>query len=231
MPTCLPLAICIADKAMHEFCKQWFSGLQPCLSLETAPNGEIRVCSRVVAGDAVTTHPLDARHVDAGKASRRGPSYRRRQQRRAASRKAASARKIAADKAIQVALDLPAAMPLVTAAHAPEHFPRQPCPFTTDELCPDKDYLRSTQSQHLHHQHHLDHAIPQVDGHDDAAEQHQQEDEQDWINPNPDTGLWVCRCCTYAHSLPTEDDLKQHHDKLIFEYEECNICYPWHVWT
>ena len=31
-----------------------------CLSLETAPNGEIHVCSGVGAGNIVTSHPLDA---------------------------------------------------------------------------------------------------------------------------------------------------------------------------
>ena len=72
-----------------------------------------------------------------------------------------------------------------------------------------------------------------LDGHGEATEQRQHEDhdnsEADWINPNPDTGLWVCRCCEYAHNFQTEDDLKLHHDKLMFEYDECNICYPWHV--
>ena len=220
MPTFYPLAICVAEKAMHEFCQQWFSGLQPCLSLETAPNGEIRVCSTVTAGDVATPDPRDVHQDVAGKAQkRRGPSYHRRLQRRAAARKVAAARQVA-EKA-NPAPDVPA-LPLV-----------EPVPIP-DELCPDADYalpIQDLQHHQLDPQHHLDDNIPQLDGHgSDAVEQHQNEDLGDWINPDPDTGLWVCRCCTYAHCLPTEDDLKQHHDNLIFEYEECNICYPWHVW-
>ena len=106
-------------------------------------------------------------------------------------------------------------MPLVEAAHA------EPSPIQ-DELCPDKDYVLTTiqdqQHHHLDHQYHLDGTIPQLDGHgSDEMEQHQNEDVDEWINPNPDTGLWMYRCCTYAHCFPTEDDLKQHHDNPIFE--------------
>ena len=234
MPTCIPLAISEAEKAMHEFCQQWLSGLQPCLSLETAPSGEIRVCSRVIAGDAASLQPRDVHHADAGKAQKRhrGPSYHRRLQRRAAARKAAAACKLA-DKAIQVVSDV-STLPLI------EHQPPQPLtfPIPRDELCPDKDYVLPAHDQDVRHQHHLvdTDTIPQLDGHGEAEEQHRHEDHgtceaDEWINPNPVTGLWVCRCCEYAHSFPTEDDLKLHHDKLIFEYDECNICYPWHVWS
>ena len=61
-PTYLPLAISVAVKAMREFCQQWYSGLQLCLSLEISADGEIPVCSRVIAGDVATTHtqPRDA---------------------------------------------------------------------------------------------------------------------------------------------------------------------------
>ena len=238
MPTYLPLAICVAEKAMHEFCKQWLAGLQPFLSLETAPNGEIRVFSKVTAGDVVIPDHRDARHGVSGQTEkrRRGPSYYRRLQRRATARKVAAAQQIA-DKAIPVevvAPDVPTVdvpdLPLVGAVHVVP-----PPPLIQDELCPDKDYLLPTiqdQQQHLAPQHHLDVNIPQLDGHgSDVMEHHQHEDLDEWINPNPVTGLWVCRCCTYAHCFPTEDDLKQHHDNLIFEYEECNICYTWHVWT
>ena len=97
MPTYFPLAISVAEKAMHEFCQQ------PCLSLETSADGEIRVCSRVIAGDVATTHPRDAHHghVDTGQVQkrRRGPSYHRRMKRRRAAQKAAAASNIA-DKAI-----------------------------------------------------------------------------------------------------------------------------------
>ena len=123
----------------------------------------------------------------------------------------------------------PCPLPVVEAAHADaEPFPIQ------DELCPDKDYAIPTQDQqqNLHTQHYTDDTIPQLDGHgSDVIENQNDEDLDSWINPNPDNGLWVCRCCEYAHDFPTEDDLRLHHDTLIFEYDECNICYPWHVWT
>ena len=63
MPTYFPLAISVAEKAMREFCQQWYSGLQPCLSLETSADGEISVGSRVIAGDVSTTQPRDAHHA------------------------------------------------------------------------------------------------------------------------------------------------------------------------
>ena len=162
MPTCLPLAICVAEKAMQEFCKQWLSGLQPCLSLDTAPNGEISVCSKVTAGDVVPPDHREAHQRVAGQAQKqqRGPSYNRRLQRRAAARKVAAALQTA-DKAVtvEVAVDVPD-MPLVEAAHA------EPSPIQ-DELCPDKDYLLPTtqdQQQHLDPQHYLDVTIPLLDG-------------------------------------------------------------------
>ena len=146
MPTYLPLAISVAEQAMREFCQQWYSGLQPCLSLETLPDGSIRVCSRVTAGDVATTQPRDAHrgHVDTGQVlkRRRGPSYHRRLKQRAAARKAAAASKIA-DKAIQVVSDVP----LTETEYSPPQL--QPIPIPIDELCPDKDYLLPTQEQHL----------------------------------------------------------------------------------
>ena len=158
-------------------------------------------------------------HVDAGQAQkqRRGSSYHRRLQRRAAARKVADACRTA-EKAIQVVSDVPLT----------EYSPPQPSHIPIDELCPDKDYLLPTQEQHLPPQHQLVDTIPQLDGHEPL--QHKGLDDS-WINPNPNTGAWVCRCCEYAHTFPTEDDLRLHHDQLIFEYDECNICYPWHVWS
>ena len=35
----LPLALAVAEKAIREFSNQWLAGLQPQLSLETAPDG------------------------------------------------------------------------------------------------------------------------------------------------------------------------------------------------
>ena len=42
--------------------------------------------------------------------------------------------------------------------------------------------------------------------------------------------IWPCKCCPYAHSFQTEDELKEHHDTLMFKYDECSVCYPWHEW-
>ena len=57
--------------------------------------------------------------------------------------------------------------------------------------------------------------------------------------PQVDGGLenvdreWWCYCCEYAKLFDTEELLHQHHDdpEHFVTYEECNICYPWHVWT
>ena len=224
MPTYPPLPIRIAEKVMYEFCQQWYSGLQPYLSLQTSPNGEILVCSRVIAEDVATFQPHDVNDAAKAVKRRRGPSYHRRLQRRAAARKAAAACDVA-DKATQVIVssDVPT-LPLI------KDSPPLPFPTLRDELCPDKDYVPPTDDQDLHPQQLVD-TIPQLDGHGEATEQLQHKDPDTWINPNPSTGLWMCRCCEYAHCFQTEDELRLHHDKLIFEYEECNICYPWHVWT
>ena len=73
---------------------------------------------------------------------------------------------------------------------------------------------------------------PQLDGHAEvvAGEQESEQEDEDWINPDPVTGSWVCRCCYYAHNFISEDDLRKHHDTLSMQYEDCNNCYPWHVW-
>ena len=49
---------------------------------------------------------------------------------------------------------------------------------------------------------------------------------------------WSCKCCRYEKFFNTEDELQQHHngpddrgDPHFLSYEECNICYPWHVWS
>ena len=105
-----------------------------------------------------------------------------------------------------------------------------------DIFCPDRDY----HEQHVTVQDvpppPCQEFLPQLDGH--AEEAHETEvcelhggDDDEWINPHPITGMWICRCCYYAHSFATEDDLRKHHDMLAIEYDECNICYPWHVWS
>ena len=57
----LPLALAVADKAFYNFSNQWLAGLQPHLSLETGPDGQIRISSRVAAGDTPTSIKLGLR--------------------------------------------------------------------------------------------------------------------------------------------------------------------------
>ena len=96
-------------------------------------------------------------------------------------------------------------------------------------FCPDNVYQQSAPAA-------LDpplqNNLPQLDGNvTENDKDEDNDDEEEWINPDPVTGLWICRCCSYAHTFKTEKDLKMHHDTLIFEYDDCNVCYPWHVWT
>ena len=103
-----------------------------------------------------------------------------------------------------------------------------------DVFCPDKDYQDHHATTQAVPPPPLQELLPQLDGHAEEAHEpdvYEQHGEDEWINPHPVTGLWICRCCYYAHSFGTEDDLRKHHDMLAIEYNECNICYPWHVWT
>ena len=105
----LPLALAVAERALFNFSNQWLAGLQPQLILETSPDGQICVSSRVVAGDVPTHAKLVLRrqaeeaedrvnpHYQAGEAGHRrrphrhGPSRQRRRLRREAARAAAAA--------------------------------------------------------------------------------------------------------------------------------------------
>ena len=162
MPTMFhprPLALIVAEKAIQEFSYQWLCGLQPQLSLETAPNGQIRVCSRVVTGDAPIHPPPGVLHRDAGardqysarKARRRkGPAYKRRLSRRAAARVDAAAEVSrteeqavqTADEVVQLDHVLPQQLPCVPAVVVvPKPQPnQQPFPVLRDEMCSDQDY-------------------------------------------------------------------------------------------
>ena len=44
-----PHPLAVAERALREFCNLWVSGLQPLLYLDTSPNGQIRVRSKVEA--------------------------------------------------------------------------------------------------------------------------------------------------------------------------------------
>ena len=72
----LPLALAVADKAFYDFSNQWLAGLQPQLSLETGPDGQIRISSRVVAGNV----PTSAKLVLRCPAEEVGPRHRPRHQ-------------------------------------------------------------------------------------------------------------------------------------------------------
>ena len=115
----LPLALAVAERALYNFSNQWLAGLQPQLILETSPDGQICVSSRVVAGDVPTHAKLVLRrhaeeaedrvnpHCQVGQAGhqhrphRHSPSRERRRLRREAARAAAAAGAAdqAADKA------------------------------------------------------------------------------------------------------------------------------------
>ena len=60
----LPLALAVADQAIFNFSNQWVAGSQPQLVLETGPDGQIWVSSRVEAGDVHTHGKLVLRPID-----------------------------------------------------------------------------------------------------------------------------------------------------------------------
>ena len=175
---------------------------------------------------------------------RQSPSRLRRRARRAETRAAAKAaeREATADVAVQTKddSDSPAASTLhhpvdvqqhhQVAGKATRHAEAAHALHVHDVICPDRVY------DHLHapaqtvQPRPSQDTLPQLDGHAEEQEAAVHHEDDDWINPHPITRLWFCRCCYYAHSFETEDDLRKHHDTLSIEYNECNICYPWHVW-
>ena len=246
----LPLALAVADRAFYNFTNQWLAGLQPMLSLETGRDGQIWISSRVVAGDVPTSANLVLRRPPAEEAGHHhrprhhGPSRQRRRLRREAARAAAAEE--AAEKRISVvktgkasenddALKDDQALPnytQVAVAAVEEALPAKVQPrhlhdqklgqsdfrSLVDELCPDGVYYAAGQAVQLPPlpPELRSTNIPQVDGQEDVGERE-----------------WWCYCCRYAKLFPTEELLQQHHDQPdhFIEYEECNICYPWHVWT
>ena len=187
---------------------------------------------------------------------RQSPSRLRRRARRAEARAAAKAAesKATEDVAVQTEdknvnikpADPPLALlpSLIHNAHGQHHHQEAGeadeghIPLIPDVFCPDKVYHHLPATAQVVPPPPCQDAIPQVDGHAadvgeelEAAQEHGVGEDHDWINPDPVSGFWICRCCYYAHSFMTEDDLKKHHDTLMMEYDECNICYPWHVWS
>ena len=45
--------------------------------------------------------------------------------------------------------------------------------------------------------------------------------------------VFTCYCCPVSRVFSNEAELSFHHNdgKHLIDYEECNICYPWHEWT
>ena len=253
----LPLALAVAERALFSFSNQWLAGLQPQLILETSPDGQICVSSRVVAGDVPTHAKLVLRrqaeeaedrvnpHYQAGEAGHRrrphrhGPSRQRRRLRREAARAAAAAGTAdqaaektepavkPADKNVVPPTAEEAAQsptrPSQVAAEAihpvlqPSHHHDQNLRSVTDELCPDRVYTAAEKAANPpQFVSDLQPHIPQLDGHENVDRE------------------WWCYCCRYAKLFQTEEILHQHHDTTpdhMLTYEECNICYPWHVWT
>ena len=73
-------------------------------------------------------------------------------------------------------------------------------------VCPDRTFESAAQAEsppHAVSQQHQN--IPQVDGMEEA--QHE--------------------CCMFKKFFNTEDRGLLH----FLDYEECDICYPWHVWS
>ena len=244
----LPLSLAVADKAFYDFSNQWLAGLQPQLSLETGPDGQIRISSRVVAENVPTSAKFVLRRPaeEVGPRHRprpHGPSRQRRRLRREAAREAAAAG--TAEKAVEKANtavrtddkekdvhpsaekdaqsltnysqvapveDLPA---ILQASHLHD---QSDFWSVVDELCPDGVYHAAGQAVHLPQlpPDLQSTNIPQVDGQEEIGDRE-----------------WWCYCCRYAKLFPTEKLLQQHHDEPdhFITYEECNICYPWHVWT
>ena len=252
----LPLALAVADKAIYDFSNQWLAGLRPKLSLETGPDGQIWVSSWVVAGDVPTHAKLVLRQHAAEEAGphhrhcprHHGPSRQRRRLRREAARAAAET----ADKAVEKAepavktadtaendvtpsaeqvAKSPTNYSQVAAAkvlppilqprhhHHDQNFRHSDFRSVVDELCPDGVYHAAGQAARPPPPAPDDPRstnIPQIDGQEEIGERE-----------------WWCYCCRYAKLFPTEELLQLHHDEPdhFINYEECNICYPWHVWT
>ena len=120
------------------------------------------------------------------------------------------------DAAVQAAID---DQPAELFHHSHQFLYPFPPPQIPDEVCHDQVYAAAAQAD-LRHQQSPPPYIPQVDG--SADQEH----------------IWSCKCCMYAKFFDTEDELQRHHngpddrgDPHFLQYEECSICYPWHVWS
>ena len=182
MPQTIPLALAVAEKAFREFQNQWLSGLQPSLSLETAPDGQIHVLFKVIAGagDATGQHEAalhrgsvdeQARCLFPQLHRRRSPSYRRRLLRRAAARAAADDTVTKSTTAVNVHTEAEKlssntphpdpVLPCVLAVEAEQQLLHHPQHLPQDEICSDKTYAESLPLL-------CPATLPQLDGHNDS---------------------------------------------------------------
>ena len=233
----------MAADLFNQFQTYWRAGTDARLNLECHA-GKVWMTLQIHLNQPPPTPPLHSQHQQQPRKSP-SPSRLRRRAKRAEARAAgkAAGSKTTEDAAVQTDA-CPVNHPSVSSPVDEQHHHQaaveaaqfaEGVHHVSDVFCPDGDY---------HDQHVIAQAVPppprqeflpQLDGHTEqeheteVCEQHGDDDE--WINPHPITGLWICRCCHYAHSFAVEDDLRKHHDMLAIEYDECNICYPWHVWS
>ena len=127
------------------------------------------------------------------------------------------------DAAVQASSD---DQPEVIFRHAHQLVFPFPPPHLSDEVCPDHVIDAAAVQAELRPQHSPPPHIPQVDGLVDSP-------------VIADQGhIWSCKCCMFEKFFDTEDELQHHHNGLddrglqhFIRYDECNICYPWHVWS
>ena len=180
MPQTIPLALAVAEKAFREFHSQWLSGLQPILSLETAPDGQIHVLFKVVAGagDASGQHEVALHRCGVDEQARcrqhwrRSPSYRRRLLKRAAARAAADDTvmkrttdvKFVQTEAEKLSGTTPypdQVLPCVLAVEAEEQPQYHPQQLPQDEVCSDDTWAESLPLS-------CQTTLPQLDGQNDS---------------------------------------------------------------
>ena len=228
-----------ATELFKNFQHLWQAGKDSCLNLECHA-GQVWLHLQVQLH-----HPPSPQQYHPHP-PRQGPSRLRRRARRAEERAKAAANAAptpskstaevfaqtdeiqTVDAAVQVVMDdhdhlLP--------NHAPQlvhPFPAQQPPPLHDEVCHDQLYAEQAevnlrQFSPSHRRNDQDANVPQFDG----------------AMPSPviTDQIWSCKCCRYEQFFQTEDELQLHHNSLddrglehFLPYDECNICYPWHVW-
>ena len=157
------------------------------------------------------------------------PSRLRRRARRAKARAAAAAANTAPETNplgvhIAVQTDIPS---IETADVAEQASVQVEAEYVYDVLCPDPEYdtaQHSVQECCVSAPYPDTVNIPQYDG---LAQNSPSADQ------NQIPWSWSCKCCQFERFFSTEEKLRLHHNNYghMLQYEECNICYPWHVWT